>query len=117
MILDFSFAQDTVGYIIEDTMDAQAMKDLRNEVKRKFEKFDSINLYLEDCGIDKITFSASLLGAMFPLEHAKKFRKIALVTDRKWIHAMAYFDNLFIEGEIKSFKGDQRMDAMSWITE
>lgn len=117
MLADFSFADNTVGYLIEGTMDKKAILELRSQILEKFETHDKINLYLEDSNIEHFSLSAATIGALFPLEYAKRFNKIALVTDRKWIHALAAVDNVLIGADLKYFPVKERMSAISWIAE
>ncbi|WP_299213231.1 STAS/SEC14 domain-containing protein [uncultured Dokdonia sp.] len=117
MLADFSFADNTVGYLIEGTMDKDAIVALRSQVLEKFKSHDKINLYLEDSNIEHFSLSAATIGALFPLEHSKRFHKIALVTDRKWIHALAAIDNALIGATLKYFPIKDRLSAISWIAD
>jgi len=117
MLADFSFADDTIGYMIEGDMNHKTITELRNLVLEKLKTHDRINLYLEDRSITKFTFSAAAIGMLFPLEHARRFRKIALVTDRKWIHTLASIDNILIKADLLHFAKEDRIKAMSWIAQ
>jgi hypothetical protein len=44
MLADFSFADNTVGYLIEGTMNKKAILELRSQILEKFETHDKINL-------------------------------------------------------------------------
>ena len=117
MLKDFSFADNTIGYVIEGTMDKAAILNLRSHILEKFETHDKISLYLEDGNIEHFSLSAAAIGALFPLEYARRFDKIALVTDRKWIHALAAIDNALIGAKLKYFPIKDRIDAITWIAE
>ncbi len=117
MLADFSFADNTVGYLIEGTMDKDAIIALRSQILEKLEVHDTINLYLEDSHIEHFSLSAATIGALFPLEYSKRFNKIALVTDRKWIHALAAVDNALIGATLKYFPIKDRLSAISWIVD
>ena len=114
---DYIFANDTLGYIIDGAMDKTAIVELRGHILEKLEYHDKINLYIEDRSIHNFSFSAVVVGALFPLEYASRFNKIALLTDRKWIHKIAAIDNLFIKASIKYYPKDRRSIAMDWISE
>ncbi|MBX2827929.1 MAG: STAS/SEC14 domain-containing protein [Flavobacteriaceae bacterium] len=115
MLSGFSFAKDTVGYIIEGRMDTEAINRLRAKILEKFEEQEKINLYLEDSGIESFSLNAVFIATLFPLEHADRFHKIALVTNRKWIHLLGNMDSLIAKVNIKNFTTENRMDAMAWI--
>lgn len=118
MFIDFSFADNTIGYVIEGTMDKKTILDLRSQILEKLETHDKINLYLEDNNIKHFSLSAATIGTLFPLEYANRFTKIALVTNRKWIHALATLDNiLLVEATLKYFPIKDRMSAISWIVD
>ncbi|GAB5399049.1 MAG: hypothetical protein Aureis2KO_06340 [Aureisphaera sp.] len=115
MFSGFSFAQDTIGYIIDGKMNTEAINALRAQILEKFEEHDKINLYLEDAGIESFSLNAVFIATLFPIEHAGRFNKIALVTDRKWIHLLGNLDTLVAKVNIKNFTTEKRMDAMAWI--
>lgn len=117
MLANFSFADNTVGYLIEGTMDKDTILDLRSQILEKFKVHDKINLYLEDSHIEHFSLSAAAIGALFPLEYSKRFNKIALVTDRKWIQVLAAVDNVLIGATLKYFPIKDRLSAISWIVD
>ncbi|RDK89135.1 SpoIIAA family protein [Marinirhabdus gelatinilytica] len=114
----FSFSEETVGFLIEDgVFDKERSEELFAEISKKIKRFGKINLYLEDQGIDKFTLPAISDNVLFKHENKEKLNKVALVSDRKWIHACATVENLFLPIAVKSFTVDERMEAMSWIME
>lgn len=115
MLFDFSFADNTIGYLIEGDMDKATILELRRLILEKFETHDKINLYLEDSDIGHFSLTAATIGALFPIEYAGRFIKIALVTDRKWIHLLAAMDNLVIKPQLKYFTTEDRLKAITWI--
>ncbi len=117
MLSSFSFSEDTIGYLIEGNFNEETMQNLHNQILEKLKEFESINLYLEDSNIQNFTLSAVLEDISFKFENSKHFKKIALVTDRKWMHLCATFENLFMDASVKSFSVDDRVKAMNWITE
>jgi len=116
VITDFSFADNSIGYSIKGTMDKSTIMDLREQILKKFEVHDTINLYLEDNAIETFTLTAAAIGALFPLEYASRFDKIALVTDRKWIHVLASIDNILIKAHLQHFSKKERIAALEWIS-
>lgn len=114
---EFSFSESTVGFIMNGVMNAEAIENLSALIVEKFKEFDAIDLYLEDSGIEKFSFYSVVYAVLFPFEHAHQLRKIAMVTDRKWIHSLAAINNLFIASEIKNFTSQERLEAILWIAE
>lgn len=85
------------------------------EITAKIERYGKINLYLEDHGVEHFAIPAITKEILFKVAYKEHFSKIALVTDRKWIHACAAIENLFLPIQIQSYNTDERMDAVSWI--
>ena len=116
METSFSFSDNTVGFFFDGVVDQEKIQNFRNTIEDKFERYNKINIYLEDNGIEKFTLPAILDEIAFKFKNSNKLHKIALVTDIKWIHACAALENLILPTTIKSFSLDKRMDAMSWIS-
>lgn len=117
MFLNFSFANDAVGYIIEGSMDSKAIRLLKDEILEMLEKHDQINLYLEDAGIDHFSIDSVIIATLFPHEHKQRFRKVAMVTDRKWIHMLASMNRFLLGENFKNFTTERRLEAIAWIAE
>lgn len=115
MLLNFSFSDNAIGYIVEGKMDYAAITELKSAILKKFEEHDTINLYLEDNNIERFTLDAVFIASIFPRQHANRLDKIAMVTNRKWIHAIANFNKAVIGKDMRNFTVDQRLDAISWI--
>lgn len=114
---DFSFSANTVGYIINGKMDTPAINELKGLILEKLKEHEKINLYLEDSGIESFTANSVLIATLFPLEHSKRFHKIALVTNRKWIHMLGTLDKLLVNVKIKNYESKDRMEAIHWIAQ
>ena len=116
MQVDFSLSQNTMGYIIEGEMDKTAILNLKYQILEKLKRYATINLYLEDNGIQSFTLNSVFIATLFPLEYSSRINKIAIVTNRKWIHLLSSMDNFLIGGEMKNFTSRERIDAMVWIS-
>jgi hypothetical protein len=117
MLSDFSFADDTIGFIIEGNVDSEVMQNLGRGIQVSLVENKKVNLYLEDSNIKSFSVSSILKGTFFPFKNGSKFNKMALISDRKWIHAIGTFHNLLFSFEVKSFSTQDRVVAMSWIME
>lgn len=115
MFNSFSFAENTVGFIIDDKFNDEIITKLHKEIEDKLKKYDKINLYLEDANIQSFALSAVVDDILFKFKNSEHFAKVALVTDRKWIQACAAIENFFFEGTVRTFPSEERMDAMNWI--
>ncbi|MFT5908475.1 MAG: hypothetical protein ACI825_001521 [Planctomycetota bacterium] len=117
MSSSFAFADHIVGFIISDDIDVKAIEKLHIVILDKMNEFIKVNLYLEDDNIEKFSFAAILKGIKFHTEHHGEFSKVVLVTDRKWLQMCSKLENIFLSTTIKSFKTEDRLEAMSWIAE
>ena len=115
MLINFSFSDKAVGYIVEGAMDQKAIQELKSAIIEMLEEHKTINLYLEDKNIERFTLDAVFIASIFPMQHIGRLNKVAMVTNRKWIHAIGTFNKLLIGTEIRNFTIAERLDAMSWI--
>ena len=117
MLSSFSFSEDTVGFLLEGTFGEETVQQLHARILEKFEDFETINLYLEDSGIETFSLTAVIENLFFKLEHNGKFNKVALVSDRKWIHLCGKLEKMLGDIDIRSFVSEDRMEAITWIAE
>ena len=115
MLSDFSFAQDTLGFIIEGDVDTEALQILGKRIHETLIENKKMSLYLEDLNIQSFSSSSILTGFLFPFRYGNRFYKMALITDRWWIHTIGFIQNIFFSVKIRTFTTENRVDAMSWI--
>lgn len=117
MDTSFSFSDNTVGYFIDGVVDEKSIDELHDQIADKIDKYGTINLYLEDMGIETFTLPAFIDQVLFKIKNANQLNKVAIVTDKKWLKACGTLHNLFVSTSTKNFDTEQRMEAMSWIAE
>jgi hypothetical protein len=115
MLSSFSFSEDTVGFLIEGNFDENLVDNLHQKILEKLNTYNTINLYLEDSNIESFSINAVMNNIMFKTEYNSKINKIALVSNRKWIHLCAKIENTFLQTNIKSFSSEDRINAITWI--
>ena len=115
MLSDFSFAEDTIGFIIEGDVDKKVTHELGKAIYETLKENSKMSLYLEDMSIRSFTTRAILIGALFPFKYGKKFNKLALISDRKWLHIFGYLQNALTGVKVRTFTSKKRLDGMSWI--
>lgn len=116
MVIDYDLAENTLAYVFDGPMDDERINELRKQIEHKLQYHKTINLYLEDRGIEYFTLYSVLMGIVFPLKHTKRFNKVAMVTDRSWIHILSSMNDFFLSAKVYNFRVDERIDAMNWIT-
>lgn len=117
MLSDFSFSDNTVGFLIEGDFGEDTVSKLIATIEAKLDFYDSINLYIEDTGIDHFSLKALSEEILFKFRHAERFSKVALVTDRKWLKACNNLLDLFKNTKARNFSTEDRLKALSWIME
>jgi hypothetical protein len=115
MVIDYDLAENTLAYVFDGPMDDERINELRKQIEHKLQYHKTINLYLEDRGIEYFTLYSVLMGIVFPLRHTKRFDKIAMVTDRNWIHLLSTMNSFFVSAEVRNFNTEGRVQAMNWI--
>lgn len=115
MLSDFNFSEDTIGFIIEGDVDREAMYNLGKGIQGSMVENEKISLYLEDMNIKSFSFKSIITGMLFPFHYGNKFHKMALISDRKWIHIIGFFHNLLFRFQVRSFSTQNRVAGMSWV--
>lgn len=115
LFVNFIFSNDAIGYIVDGVMDKKAIQQIRSELLQKFEEYDTINLYLEDAGVERFTLSSVVTATLFPHEYFYKLNKVAVVTDRKWIHMLASINKVLLAANYRNFTTEERQEAIDWI--
>jgi len=117
MISDFSFSKDTIGFMIEGKVTSQTIEKLNTLIIEKLDKFEKINLYLEDANVDSVSIPALLKEMEFKVNYASHFNKVAIVTNRTSLKIMVEIEKLIAAYEIEIFACEDRLKAMNWISE
>jgi hypothetical protein len=53
----------------------------------------------------------------FVRDHHRKIRRVALVSDSQMLSAAPSLAGVFVNAEVKSFRADQRAEALQWASE
>ena len=116
MLSNFSFSDRTVGFLLEGQVNETTINRLILQIEKRWESYETIDLYLEDNNIKQFTLAAILNEVAFKFKNAHRFRKIALVTDRKWIKLCGALEDLFLSGEVRSYAKEDRLEAITWLS-
>lgn len=116
MLSSFTLADNIIGFIVDGPYDELAVEKIQLEVNEKLQVYDKVNLYLEDTINAEISLKAILKNLPFKLKTGNRFEKVAVVTDRKWLQAFSNFEKLFFNAEIRTFAGQDRLEAIQWIS-
>jgi hypothetical protein len=117
MLSDFSFSENTVGFLVEGSFSQETASKLIATIESKLDFYDTINLYIEDTGIEHFSLKALADEILFKFKHSERFNKVALVTDRKWLQACNNLLDVFGTTNARNFATEDRLKALSWIME
>lgn len=115
MIVELNIAEDTVGFVFENFLNQQDVDDVKEKILKTLETYDNINLYLEEDEVDDIKMTAFMDQVFFDLKHSPNFRKVAIVSNRKWIQGVAIAKDILSQANVEAFCLDERVDAVCWI--
>ena len=117
MSFDIDLADNTIAYAFDGPMDDKTINALREQIEAKLAIHECINIYLEDRSIDHFTLYSVFMGVFYPLMNYNRFLKVAMVTDRAWIHLLSTMNNMMLSGDIRNFITEDREQAIDWITD
>ncbi|MDT0556218.1 STAS/SEC14 domain-containing protein [Patiriisocius hiemis] len=117
MLASFSFSDNTIGFLIDGVLDEKTNRNLKKQVFERFKGHNKVNLYMEDASIVDYRIRSVISNCAFKIRNSKKINKIAIVSDKNWIHLCCFLDNLFLSTSVRSFKIKDRLQAISWIAE
>jgi len=116
MLSTFTLSDNIIGFIVDGSYDELAVEKIQSEVNEKLEIYEKVNLYLEDTINANISFKAILKSLPFKIKTGNRFEKVAIVTDRKWLQVLSYLEKIFFNAEIRIFSGQNRLEAIQWIS-
>ncbi|WP_373055696.1 STAS/SEC14 domain-containing protein [Zunongwangia sp. H14] len=113
----FSLADNVIGFIIDSNVDEEIAESLQQEVLQKMQKYGKVNLFLEIRKGKEISTKAFLKNVLFNIRHSGDFHKIAIVSDLKWLKGAMSFKDILVAAEIQNFPNNERLTALSWISQ
>lgn len=115
MVVELNIADDTVGFVFENAITHDDVNEIQRKMKSTMAAYDNINLYLEEDEVDDIKMSAFMDQVIFDMKHSTNIRKIAIVSDRKWIKAVTLIKDTLVQANVEAFTLKERVDAICWI--
>ena len=116
MLSNFNIADNIIGFIVDGSYDEHAVLSIQAQVTEKLEQYDKLNLYIEDTENAEISLKAVVKNIPFKLKTGNRFERVAVVTDRKWMQVASNVEKLLFSSEIRIFSGQQRLEAIQWIS-
>ncbi|GEQ85446.1 hypothetical protein ULMS_09540 [Patiriisocius marinistellae] len=116
MLSTFSFSENTIGFLITGQFNSATIDELQEIILERIESHGTINLFMEDDGIENFTLSAVMQEIYFKHKNSTNIDKIAIVSDHKWMSICVTFENLFLSSRVKHFTIENRLNALNWIS-
>lgn len=115
MVVELNITEDTAGFVLENVLHQDDTDAIKTAILAKFEKYKTINLYLEEDEVDDIKLSAFIKHALFDIQHGNRFHKIAIVSNRRWIRGVSKVKDLLLSAEVRAYDQAERVKALCWI--
>jgi hypothetical protein len=117
MVSTFEFAENVLGIIIDSDLDEELIERVQAKILDKLQGQEEISFFFEIKRGSKFGFKAFLEQMTFNLNHTRSFRKIAVVSDLDWLRNSMFIKDLIMPTDIKSFRNEERLTALAWISE
>jgi len=117
MVSTFKFADNVVGVLIKEDLNAEVIEHVHQLILERIDNHEKINLFIEiEDGLD-VSLAALIKDVTFKFKNSDKFKRIAVVTNLIWFQNIMEIKDLLIDAEVKSFKIENRLNAITWIAE
>ncbi|PRX52369.1 SpoIIAA family protein [Salegentibacter salegens] len=111
----FEFAENVVGFLINEEIDQKKIEEILSEIKDRLENVSPICLYIEDESDEGISLGGFLKAVKFHFSHSEDLYKMAIVTDDKLFKKSMDVKDFIVPADVKSFEKKERMKAMNWV--
>lgn len=101
-----------IEIVVKGEITAEDIKDFDQFVSKKEEKHDQLNLLMS---IQDMNYSLDgfIKDLHFDAKHWNDFKKIAVLSDKKWIEVTSKMVDFLPNVDVKHF--DDRDEAMMWL--
>ncbi len=105
-----------IGLNIDGSINAEDIDRITELIESKLKQGERLRIYAEVNSWSGMSLNAFVKDLRFSLQHLKDFDKEAIVSDRKWLEALAAVSNtLFSSIEVKHFTLDEKDKALEWV--
>lgn len=109
-------AQDIVALKIKGDVDQPSVERVGATIDRKLASNESLRMYAEIDDLGDVGADAILEDMQLAVRHGKRFRRTAIVSDKKWLEvATKASDKLWPKASVQHFGYGEQDDAMQWL--
>ena len=106
-----------IGLEIDGWIEARDIDRIVRLIEKKLDTKGKLNIYAEVNNWTGMSLKAAIEDLQFSLQHLHDFEKEAIVSDLKWLEALAALGNtLFSSIEVKHFTPDEKDRALEWLS-
>jgi hypothetical protein len=106
-----------IGLDINGSISAEDIERVVEVIEKKFDTTSKLRIYAEISNWSGMSLGAFVKDLNFSLKHLNDFEKEAIVSDSKWLEALAALGNSLFSGiEVKHFNFKERDKALEWIS-
>jgi hypothetical protein len=105
-----------IGLEIDGWIDAEDIQRVVDLIEPRLDKGKKLRVYAEITNWSGMSLGAFVKDLKFSLKHIKDFDKEAIVSDKRWLEALAALGNRLFSGiEVKHFTLNEKDQALEWI--
>ena len=105
-----------IGLEIDGWIDAEDIDRIVKIVEPRIDAGEKLKIYAEVNSWSGMSLGAFIKDLRFSLQHVKDFDKEAIVSDKRWLEALAALGNTLFSGiEVKHFTPDESDKALEWV--
>ena len=109
-------ADRIIGLNINGSINSEDIDRLAKLMEKRFGRGEKLRVYAEVTNWSGMSLAALVKDLRFSLQHLNDFEKEAIVSDNKWLEALAALGNTLFSGiEVKHFTFEEREQALKWI--
>lgn len=105
-----------IGLEIDGWIDRADLDSVVKLIEQRLDQEDKLRIYVKVNRWTGMSLSALIEDLKFSLKHVKDFEKEAIVSDQKWLEALAGLGNSLFSGiEVKHFTPNEQDQALEWV--
>lgn len=105
-----------IGLEIDGWVDAEDIDRVVKLVEPRLDAGEKLRIYAEVNSWYGMSLGAFIKDIKFGLQHLNDFEKEAIVSDKRWLEALAALGNTLFSGiEVKHFAPDEKDKALKWL--
>lgn len=106
-----------IGLEIDGWIEARDIDRIVRLIEKELNTKGKLNIYVEVNSWTGMSLKAFIKDLQFSLQHLQNFEKEAIVSNLKWLEAIAALGNTLFSGiEVKHFTSDEKDRALEWVS-